>query len=59
VKELAAMPKGERTALKRDVLAVFRRAELRALQGKADDKTHRSSHNSQPTAVIRTHKEIG
>lgn len=46
VHQLAAMPKRERRALKRRVLALFRRAELVCLKGKLDDKKTESLHKS-------------
>ena len=53
VYRLAAMAPKERKALKRRVLALFRRAEMRAVKGRIDDANHQSLHLSSKKAGIR------
>jgi len=56
IRRLAMMTTEERQKLKRKVLALFRRAELRAVKGKLDDGTHRSLRNSGERAIIKVVK---
>ena len=58
VRQLAAMTKEERQALKRRVLALFRRAEMRCLRGKLDDKNSNSRHNPALNGVLRIRDKL-
>lgn len=51
VRQIAALPARERKAMRRRLLALFRRAELRVIDGGIDDSFHRSLHSSKPAVV--------